>query len=265
MWLFKLPALVLAMALSGLPSPVSFVPERLSVAIADPHVAISAVASELPWSKSLVSGAKIVIRNEANNLQGILDKYKAAGATGIKVSDAGDIPTSNDARALGALQRFTLTAVDKAGNVVGTSDPIPADTKNYSGYLVRLKSSNCSLVVGKKLCQMKNPTPGEFLNLELRSHLVYTQAQSGWNFTIAALNYIVDNKRAVQSSGGQLVSDLSGFSVSNNIPLEVSGLGGWTITLDARTKTINFTESKPDPKKLAQTGKYNAKYGIFTF
>jgi hypothetical protein len=249
----------------GLQPNDGFVPERLNITPVEPGASVSAVAANLSWSNSLLSGAKTVIRNQVKDLQGILDQYRASGATQVKVNDAGDVATSNDARALGSLTRFMLTAGDKAGKVVGTSDPIPTDIKNYSGYLVRLKSSNCSLLVGKNICQIKAPTPGEFLNLELRSHLVYTQVQSGWNFTIAALNYIVENKRAVHIVGGQLVSDLSGFSVSNNIPMSVTGLGGWTITLDSPSKTINFTESRPDPKKLARTGKYNAKYGIFTF
>lgn len=227
------------------------------------------VSDKLPWSKSLLEGARIMIDARVKALESSLQLLRDRGATSLKVKAIEDLRTPNELRALDGVTRFRLIGMAGGFQVRRGSIELP-NSMDYGDFLIRPSSSSCSLERFNILwpatwfvdrCQIDTPTPSRYLNYHTRALLNLTNPRDLVDYLEGALQEMAAMRRPFKIQDGKIRADFFGVNADlNEIPLQNPlPLGGYKILVNSTGTKFTFIETPPDLNKLASRGYYNAK------
>ena len=227
------------------------------------------VTDNLPWSKSLLEGAQILISSRVKALESSLQLLRDRGAKRLKVMRIEDLRTSNELRALAGLTRFKLVGLVGNSLVKGGSIELPT-SMDYADFLIRPSGSSCSLqnfnlfwpaTWFEDRCEISKPTAEKYLNYHTRALLNLTNPRDLVEYLEAALQEMAAMHRPFTVEGGKIKADFFGDTADlEEIPLQNSlPLGGYRILVNSTNTRFTFIETPPDLNKLASRGYYNAK------
>lgn len=227
------------------------------------------VSDNLPWSKSLLEGARIMIDARVKALESSFQLLRDRGATSLKVKAIDDLRTPNELRALAGATRFRLIGMAGGYQVRRGSIELP-NSMDYGDFLIRPSSSSCSLEQFELFwpatwfldrCQIEKPTPARYLNFHTRALLNLTNPRDLVEYLEGALQEMAAMHRPFTVEDGKIKADFFGENADlNEIPLQNPlPLGGYKILVNSSKTKFTFIETPPDLKKLASRGYYNPK------
>lgn len=247
-----------------------------------PPIDQTLVERGLPWSSESLGFAQKIISSQTKSFEKEISRLASSGAeTVLAVSDPQILrgkPYKDASLYVRNLHPWHLEGLNSSGKVIGRSRQFPSDTRDMGNYLVRPKSSRCSVRLSawwnpfdwftNGTCVTTQVSASAYLRASLATALKKATIEDSGSWLVPQIDYALASNCELTVRHDELFCDALTQIVEGQRSIKLSGkskLGGYSISVDVAARKAIYRATTIDQRAIAKGAKVLAGDSYVSF